>query len=103
MQIIADENHPAIFDVLLHGPSESSLRVLGELVGLIDDKHFEAATTLGLNVAVGGDFLDDILDDVAIVVVIVGWGHLDVVVAGEDTVLYGGRRSFGLEDPFLLF
>ena len=92
----AEKNHSAILHIFFHSAPESSLSFPGEFISLINHKHFEAPIALGLDVIVAGYFLNDVLDDVAVVVFVVGRGHLHVVVAAEDAEFnsYGGAFGF---------
>lgn len=102
MDIGAEEDHPAVFHVLLHGPSEAALCFLGQLVRLIDHQHFEGLATLRLDIGVPGDLFDNVLDDVPVVVVVIGRSHLDMVVACEQRELNRSRRRLGLKHSFFL-
>jgi hypothetical protein len=89
MNIIANEYHPAIFYVLLHGSSETTLSIFCELVCFIYDQNLKILTTFGLNVAVGSDFFDNILNDMSIVVIVVRRSHFDVIVACKYAIFNG--------------
>ena len=84
MDVGAEKDHSAIFHIFFHSAPESSLSLLGEFISLIDYKHFEAPIALGLDIVVASNFLNDVLDDVAVVVFVVGGGHLHVIIAAED-------------------
>lgn len=101
MHVVADQYHPAIFHVFLHGPSETALCILGELVCLVDDEDLEAPAAFGLDVGIGGYFFYHVLNDVSIVVLVVRGRHFDVVVACEDAVLDGSRSVLRLQDSLL--
>lgn len=71
MQVVANQYHPAIFYVLLHGSSKTALRIFGKFVCLVDDEDLEAPAAFRLDVGIGGYFFDHILNDMPIVVLVV--------------------------------
>lgn len=102
VEVVGQEDHPTVVHVLFHGPAQSSLGLASEFVGFVDDEHFEGAG-LGFDVGVAGYFLDDMLDDVPVLVFVVGGSHFYVVVGGEDAEFDCGGGAFGLEDPIFFF
>jgi hypothetical protein len=101
VHIVANQYHPAIFYVFFHGSSEATLRILGELVCLVDDQNLKSPSAFGLDVGIGGYFFYHILNDMPIVVLVVRGSHFDVVVACEDAVLDGSRSVLRLKDSLL--
>lgn len=91
----AEKDHSAVFHVFFHSAPKSSLSLFCEFISLINHKHFEAPIALGLDVVVASNFLNDILDDVAVMMFVVGGGHLHVVVAAEDAELNCDGGAFG--------
>lgn len=84
MNIIAYEDHSTIFNILLHCPSQTSLRIFSQLIRIVNDKHLERPSALWFNIGIGCDFLHNILNNMSIVVLIVRRSHFYVVVTGED-------------------
>lgn len=71
VEIAAQQYHSAVFYVLLHCSPEASLSLLRELVCLVYNQNLERFPALGLYICVASYFLDNILDNVPIVVVVV--------------------------------
>lgn len=88
--------------VLLHGPPQRALSFLAESVSFVDDEDLEILALLLPDRLGRGYFLDHVLNDEAVVIVIVCWSDLDVVVAAENSVLDGLSGPFRLQ-YFLLF
>lgn len=103
MHIVANQNHPAIFYVFLHGPSETTLCILGELICLVDYQDLKSFTAFRLDIRIGGYFFDHILNDVPVVVLVVGWCHFDMIVACENTVLDSSRSVLRFQNSLLFF
>lgn len=74
-----------------------------QFVRLIDDKYFESFATFGFDVAVSSDLLDNILNDMLVLMFVIGGSHLNMIVAGEYAELNCGRSSLRFENTLLLF
>ena len=98
-----EQDHSAVLHIFFHGSPQTSLSLSAELISLIDDQHFESFSTFSFNIAVTSDFLDDILNDVLVLVLVVGRSHLNVIVAGEDAELDCSRGSLRFQNTLLLF
>lgn len=90
MHAIAEKYHSAILHIFFHCTSESSLGIFCEFIRLVYNQHFETPTAFGLDVCVGCNLFNHVLDNVSVVVFIVSWCHLDVIVAREYTIFNCG-------------
>ena len=88
MNLIAQKDHSTVFHVFFHSTPQTSLSLFCEFVSLVDDEHFESFVAFGIHIAVTCYLFDNVLDDVAIVVLIVRWSHFHVIVAAVNVELY---------------
>lgn len=103
MDVVADQYHSAIFHVFLHCPSKASLSIFCQFVSFINNKDLKGLSTLGFYVGVGSNLLYNILNDMPVIVLVVGWSHFDVIVTSEQTILNCCRSILRLKNPLLLF
>lgn len=74
----------------------------GEFVSLVDNQHLKR-TVFGFNVGDACYLFDHMLDDMPVLVQVVGRGHFDVVVGRKNAKLDGCGSSFRLQDPLFFF
>ena len=89
---------PTHASILLHSPPQPRLRLLTQLINLINNQHLKRHLLVLDEWVVLGDFFDDVLDDVAVVVAGVGGVELDVDGGGYHVYFdfaFGGGLGVG--------
>lgn len=94
---VGDQDQSQVRAVFLHGPPERGLGIAGEVVGLIYDDDLEALARGNVDLLGLRNFLEQRLDDDAVVVADVGRGDFEVVHGGDD-VEFDFAVGGGLED-----
>lgn len=104
MNLCAHQYHSAILHVHFHCSSEGSLGLLGQPFSFMDNQNLEIFSIFrNLQALRRCNFFDNTLNDMCIVVFIIGRGDLNVVVTLIDCKFDIDGGMLGFEDPFLTF